>query len=421
MVREAVSRSTPAVYDVSPLRESEVDTFFDIDAAAFGAHMSKGFEDLVRKGMSFDRIAASREAGVAVGTAASEKSALTVPGLARVPAAMVVAVAVLPSHRRQGRLTSLMEYQLADLRARGEIAAALYASEGGIYGRYGYGPATFGSTYTIDKRVAQLAPSIGEVASGRVRLVKRAVAAEAFPAVYRDYATTRAGELDRAEVDFVTALGEPGAEELSRRFYALYEQDASIDGYVAYEIAPAEPTPHSPHRLVVHEICTLSPAAYAAIWGFMLGIDLTVELVASGRPVDEPIRWSLLEPRQLRCTFSGDRTWVRLVDVGSCLRARRYWSTGDLVIDVHDPFCRWNTGRYRLIVEDDSGAAEVTRTDAEADIELDVSSLASIYLGGVPALELAQAGRIRQLETGSVPLLGRMFANDRAPYCLTPF
>jgi predicted acetyltransferase len=112
---------------------------------------------------------------------------------------------------------------------------------------------------------------------------------------------------------------------------------------------------------------------------------------------------------------------VRLVDVGAFLRARRYGSTGDLVIDVHDPFCRWNTGRYRLIVEDDSGAAEVSRTDAEADIELDVSSLARIVLGGVPALELAQAGRIRQLETGSVPLLGRMFANDRAPDCLTPF
>jgi len=144
-------------FPASPLREDEVDAFIDLDAAAFGARMSQGFLDLVLAGMSRDRVAVSRDSGQVVGSTGSEHTMMTVPGLHRVPTAMVVAVAVLPSHRRQGRLRTLMRYQLDDIRGRGEIAAALYASEGGIYGRFGYGPSTFGSTYVVDKRVGRLA------------------------------------------------------------------------------------------------------------------------------------------------------------------------------------------------------------------------------------------------------------------------
>jgi predicted acetyltransferase len=421
MAPDDVSSADAPSSPVSPLREGELDAFFDIDAAAFGTRMSAGFLGLIKSNMTLDRVVASRDEGAVIGTAASEASVTTVPGLGRVPTAMVVAVAVMPSHRRQGRLRSLMRYQLDDVRGRGEILAALYASEGGIYGRFGYGPATFGSTYALDKRVARLAPPAAEFVSGRTRLLSREQAAEAFPAIYEEYAPTRAGEVDRSEIDYVSALGEPGAEELTRRFYAVYEGDGHLDGYVSYEVVSVEPPAHSPRRLVLHELCALTPGAYVAMWDFLLGVDLTVELVARGRPVDEPIRWLLIEPRQLRCTFSGDRSWIRLVDVGLCLRARRYAVAGDLVVAVDDPFCPWNNGHYRLVVGEEWGTAEVTRTDAEADLELDASSLASIYLGGVSPVVLADVGRIRQLASGAVPVASRMFANDRLPYCLTPF
>ena len=420
MAPDDVSGAVP-LSPISPLREGEVDAFFDVDAGAFGARMSKGFEDLIRNAMRLDRVAASRDDGELVGTAASEGTVMTVPGLVRLPTAMVVAVAVLPSHRRQGRLRSLMRYQLDDLRARGEIAAALYASEGGIYGRFGYGQATFGSSYTVDKRLARLALPVSEFASGRVRLIGRQEAVEAFPAVYAEYAPTRAGELDRTEIDYTSALGEPGGDDLSRRFYAVYEENKRVDGYVSYEVVPVHPPAHHPRRLVVHELCAVTSSAYVAVWDFVLGVDLTIELVAAGRPVDEPIKWLLVEPRQLRCTYSGDRSWLRLVDVGRCLAGRRYGVAGDLVLGVHDHFCPWNSARYRLVVSDDWEAAEVSRTDAEPDVELDASTLASIYLGGVSAQALAEVGRIRQVSAGSVPRMSRMFGNDRPPYCLTPF
>ncbi|MGA2211358.1 MAG: GNAT family N-acetyltransferase [Acidimicrobiales bacterium] len=421
MAPDDVSPASTESAPVSPLQSDEVDAFLDLDAAAFGARMSKGFESLVRKAMTLDRVVASRDDGALAGSAASEHSVMTVPGLGRLPAAMVVAVAVLPSHRRQGRLRTLMRYQLDDLRSRGEVVAALYASEGGIYGRFGYGPATFGATYTIDKRVAHLARPARDLAPGRVRLVHRDDAAEAFPAIYRDYAPTRAGELDRGEIDYTSALGDPGAEELNRRFYAVYQEDDHLDAYVGYEVAAMNPPAHGPRRLIVHELCALTPEAYLAVWEFLLGIDLTVELIAAGRPLDEPVKWSLAEPRQLRCTSSGDRSWIRLVDVATCLAARHYATAGRIVIGVDDPFCPWNTGSYCLTVDEDWGPGDVASTKADPDLHLDASTLASIYLGGVSPSALGDAGRIRQSTPGSIPLAARMFANDRPPFCLTPF
>jgi predicted acetyltransferase len=421
MAPDDASRDGTGSSPVSPLREGELDTFFEIDAAAFGARMSAGFLELVTANMNLDRVVASRDEGVVVGTAASEHSMMTVPGLDRLPTAMVIAVAVGPSHRRQGRLRSLMAYQLDEIRGRGEILATLFASEGGIYGRFGYGQSTFGSTYALDKRVARLARPVADFAAGRTRLLNRDQAAEAFPAVYSEYAPTRAGEVDRLEIDYMSALGVPGGEELGRRFYAVYEEDGRLDAYVSYEVVSMEHAAHQPRRVVLHELCALTPGAYIAMWDFLLGVDLTVELLTRSRPVDEPIKWLLAEPRQLRCNYTGDRTWVRLVDVGLCLGARRYAVAGDLVIAVDDPFCPWNKGSYRLVVGEDWGTAEVSRTDAEPDIEMDASTLASIYLGGVSPVALAEVGRMVQLAPGAVPTAARMFANDRPPYCLTSF
>ena len=73
---------------------------------------------------------------------------LTVPG-AIVPVAGVTAVGVVPGHTRRGHLRALMRRQLDDVHARGEAVAALWASEGAIYGRFGYGPATRVAGYEL--------------------------------------------------------------------------------------------------------------------------------------------------------------------------------------------------------------------------------------------------------------------------------
>ncbi|HEV8065179.1 MAG TPA: GNAT family N-acetyltransferase [Acidimicrobiales bacterium] len=407
-------------YPISPLEQHEIPAFFELDAAAFGIRMSQGVRDLLESIMNTQRISVSRDGAELVGSAASDTSLMTVPGLGQVTTAMVAGVSVVPTHRRQGRLNALMRHQLDEIHSYGEPIASLYASEGGIYGRYGYGQATFGSAYVLDKRTAKLARPASEFGDGRVRLITREQASEVFPAVYAEFVTLRAGEFERSQLEYLGALGEPGSEELSRRWYAVYESSGRIDGYVAYEVEALEPGGRE-RGVRVHELCTLNDASYVFLWQYLLGIDLTTELRAPNRPVDEPIRWLLTNARELRTERSGERTWVRLVDVAAALAARRYPEAGQLVIGVTDDFCPWNTGTYALAVTQEWEAGEVTATSAPADIELDVAALASMYLGGVPATSLAAVGRVKAADRAAIAKATRMFANEVPPYCLTHF
>jgi predicted acetyltransferase len=107
----------------------------------------------------------------------------------------------------------------------------------------------------------------------------------------------------------------------------------------------------------------------------------------------------------------GEALWARLVDVGAALSARGYAADGSVVLEVRDPFCPWNEGRWRL----GDGVAE--RAAEEADLRLDVAELASVYLGGFRFAELAAAGRVEELKKGAISRADALFRTDRAPWC----
>jgi predicted acetyltransferase len=135
--------------------------------------------------------------------------------------------------------------------------------------------------------------------------------------------------------------------------------------------------------------------------------------------LDDPIPQLLVNARALLSDV-GDALWVRLVDLDRALTARRYAAGCDLVFAVTDRFCPWNEGRWRLRAGAD-GAAEVARTEAEADLACDTTDLASAYLGGIRLSALAAAGRVRELRPGAVLAASRAMAGDAEPYCLDVF
>src|SRR3954471_14018286 len=125
--------------------------------------------------------------GRIVATTGAYTRELTVPG-AVVPCAAVTAVGVVATHRRRGLLTAMMRRQLEDLRERGDSVAALWASEGAIYGRFGYG---------IAARAARLgARRPAPPPAGAPGLVARRPAARlaAVPAVDEPLRAGHAGE-----------------------------------------------------------------------------------------------------------------------------------------------------------------------------------------------------------------------------------
>src|SRR5690606_513793 len=103
-----------------------------------------------------------------VGVAGAFTRDMTVPG-AVVPAAHVTMVGVAPTHRRRGLLRRLMHRQLREVyEARREPFAVLWASEGRIYQRFGYGLATTKLSLEIDTTEVRLAEPEGYM-SGRLR------------------------------------------------------------------------------------------------------------------------------------------------------------------------------------------------------------------------------------------------------------
>ena len=131
-------------------------------------------ERLIRV-MPAERVYAAWEGGHAVGGLGAFPFLLTVPG-GRVPASGVTVAAVLPTHRRRGVLRAMMRALLDATHARGEPIAYLWASEDTIYGRFGFGLASF--TAEIDLPRERSAFHAPFAASERARLVPLAAAEE---------------------------------------------------------------------------------------------------------------------------------------------------------------------------------------------------------------------------------------------------
>lgn len=335
-----------------------------------------------------------------VGTAGAFGFRLTVPGGAPVRAAGVTMVSVAGTHRRRGVLTAMMARQLADVRSWGWPLAVLTASEPAIYGRFGYGIGTYGMNLTAQTRRVRLSVPPGTDDVG-LRYAAPGEVLEACEAVYARRVPERAGMVARLPDWERVALLDPEGERggASPLQCVVAERGGEIVGYTRFRVKPQWEVTGPEGTVELRDVEALDPAAYAALWRFLFDIDLTSTLVAYGRPVDDPLLHLASDVRRLGVRVR-DALHVRLVDVGTALAARTYQAPVDVVLDVEDAFCPWNSGRWRL--SGDAEGASCERTTDAADLALSVRELGSAYLGGVSLASLAQAGRVRELRAGAL-------------------
>ena len=410
-----------APLEIRPVGEDELPAFVAAEHVAFSVELKPERFEAIRGIVELDRTLAAFDAGRIVGPAGAGSWELTVPGPGTVPAATITAVAVLPTHRRQGVLTALMARQLDDVVDRGEAVAVLTASESIIYGRFGYGLATWAMGFAIDRPHAGLARPAE--AGGRVLMLDGDEAPKRIPDLYDDLRRRQPGALSRPPGWWADYFRDPEDERegASPRFYALHESDAGeADGFVSYRVKKNWTDDGvAAGDTQVYELYGSSPAVRAALWQFCLGVDLTATLSCWNAPIDEPLRWMLADPRRFRVTAVSDWLWVRLVDVPAALSGRGYAAPGRLVLDVADSFKPHNTGRYEL----DAGpeGAECRRTDAEPDLAMSVADLGALYLGGVGCTALARAGRIEERRPGALAAGDALFATSDTPWCSTEF
>jgi predicted acetyltransferase len=340
----------------------------------FNPPPSEELLELFGRTLPHERMHAAFEDGQIAGGAGAFPFELSVPG-GSLSCAGVTAVGVQPTHRRRGVLRSMMDTQLRDFHERGEPIAALWASEETIYGRFGYGIASWVGELRVPHEWDAFAEPVGT--AGTARFVTPEEARQLFPPIYEAVRVARPGMTSRSENWWNDRqLRLPEHEAQAPRRFVVLESAGEPVAYAIYRTLFSFEGGSASSRCVVKEALGTTPQATAAIWRFLLDVDWMAAVEVGLAPPDHPLFLLVATPRRMQYRM-GDGLWVRLVDVPAALSGRTYSDGEPLVFEVRDAICDWNEGRWRL----DGGSCE--RTDEEPDLALDVSALGSAYLGAI--------------------------------------
>ena len=316
-------------------------------------------------------------------------------GREQLPLRMITDVTTSPAHRRRGLVRRLMEDCLSDTVAHGLPLAALTVSEATIYGRWGFGTATFGQEVELDT-----GPRFGLrdfTDPGRVELLDPAgawpVVSEQLELFHRR-SRGSVGTPAFYEPLFTGAWNfhESGPDKKLRGAVHL-TADERVDGVLLWR-----PDGRDGDKRKVKVMLHLAedPAARLALWQFVGGIDLVNHVTYGDFPPSDPLPWALRDLNALKLAHRYEFLWVRVLDVARALAARPWTADGEIVVDVVDAL-QHAAGRYRVATRD--GVAEVARVETDADVQLDVEALGTLSLGAVGVGTLHAAGRIRGEES----------------------
>lgn len=396
-------------FPIAPVAPDEGLTFVRTIARTFGETLDDEAAAHYATLNDGGRTLAARDGRRIVGTTLFRDFTMSVPYAPPVSCPGVTGVAVVPTHRRRGVLSSLMRHQIDDLRARGAAWAALYASESAIYGRFGYGMASRSRAYAIDRPWTRF---VRPVAPAAVDWIDVTQGLERLPPVYDAVRATVPGMMSRCDRSWRSHLEwDPESERegaTERQLVAIADR-----AYALYRVKPGWSDTGADSTLRVEESMATDVEAHRQIWAFLFGIDLVQHVRTDQVALDDPLPWWLAERRRLRVT-EGEPCYVRLIDVGTALSQRGTRATGGVVLEVTDAFCPWNARRWS--VEGDGSQLRCTPTDASPDLVLDVRELASLSLGGVTAAELGRAGLVDEPTAGAHRRLDTLLASDRPPW-----
>ncbi|MFB6780283.1 GNAT family N-acetyltransferase [Streptomyces sp. NPDC056352] len=346
---------------------------------------------------------------------------LTVVGGATVPSDAVTNVTVSPTHRRRGLLSRMMATDLAAAKERGDVVATLIAAEYPIYGRYGFGPATWTTEWEIDIPRAGLDPRwSGPSAAdgGRIDLVDGAEVRKLGPALHDRLRARQHGAVSRGDRWWQLNTGEdvPVLGSWTEPFHAVYRNaDGEVDGLLVYRADDKWGDAKQPlNRASVVGLIAETPAAERALWHFVCSIDWVTTVRSGYRAPDDLLPLLLPDPRAARTVTQADWMWVRVLDVVRALEARTYAVPATLTLDVRDP-AGLAGGRFRLEASPDG--ASCTPTAESADLALDVRELGTLYLGDESVLRLAALGRIDELTPGAAAVADGVFRAGRRAWC----
>lgn len=395
--------------DLRIITDDEVSAFREVLLTTFGTDVEAdpGGDDRFRALVGKNQAWGAFDQGTLVATAATFDHTIGLPGGTTLPIAGLTMVTVRPTHRRRGLLRKLLDLHFADARDRGYAASGLWASEAGIYGRFGYGIAAHNDVVQIE-RAGELT-----VAAGRelddVQWIDEAQARLMLPAIYERATAMRPGALRRSEAWWrerrflEVPLMRGGA---SRRRHVIARRGDSLVGYLVFRQRGGFTDGIASGKAEINELIAIDTRAEATLWRLALGMDLYPTVSWWNAPIDDSLPWLVGDSRRIK-RQRVDNLWLRIDDVAAALGARRYAADGVIRFAI-DEAC------WELAVVD--GRGRCTPTTQTPDLRLDRPSLGALYLGGTSATQLARAELVRG-EPSAIATTDRLFASAIAPWC----
>ncbi len=343
----------------------------------------------------------------------------------RAHVAGVTAVGTLPTKRRRGYLRFAMEHSLDEQYERGQSLAALYASQAGIYQRFGYAVCSRRVRYEIDPLdlsfVQAPTPSGTLTVTNAQDLPDDAVV---IRDLYRTYMQPRNGLLHRGlNLWNAEVLSEPEDIHEGPIRVLLYEEDGEALGYMVYTSCEDHSigefsARQRDHRMTIREYGWLTPDAYIALWQFAASQDLTWRIYVNDAPSDDPIQHFARDPRTLRTNIS-DGILIRIVDLPRALMTRRYDAESELTFRVIDDLCDWNQGTWKLSTGPEG--ADIRQVDESPQLTMNVFTMAHLASGALSASYAHRLGRIEAANRRDLLTADRLFATEYAMHCMNHF
>ena len=406
------------------IEPDELATWFEVPRTAMlGSHITPEQVEQVRPHIHPERCVAAFDgtpSGKPVGSAGSFPCELSLPG-GSVAAGAVTAVGVLPTHRREGHLSRMMQFQLADIAERGEPVAILVSAEYPIYGRFGYGPATEACAIRLDATVPGLWL---DEPTGRTELVDNETFTKELIALYDRVRSGIPGHMSYEDARWMIQTGElswPDGHDDDRRKstkVAWRDADGVIQAVARYSVKDDWVDNRPRGALNAFPIVAATAEAEREIVRYLTSVDWVTAVHIGTRPVDDPLPLRLFDGRAATLHDRSDHVWARILDVPAALSARRYAAPGRVVIEVDDPL-GFAGGCFAL--EGGPDGATCKTTTEEPDLRVPARALGAAYLGGNSWSRLAAAGWVDEAIAGAVDTASAMFTTPRTPWCALTF